>query len=85
MQVATALSAEKMVLDDARSTILAARIYHVGDTLTIDLKVLLPQSRAASVRDGAKAFQRRIAEALGEPIQLNLEVILVPMQRLVLY
>jgi uncharacterized hydrophobic protein (TIGR00271 family) len=83
MKVATAMAAERTRDGDTPGTVLDLRVYHDSeDVLTVEVKGMLADSATLDVRARPEQFQRRLSEALGEPVRVRAEALVVPVHRI---
>lgn len=81
MKVASALMAERSAEGGLIGTILDIRVTHDGDLLTIDLKGIAPESGMAQLEERVGILHSRLEDALGEPVLLRAEGMVVPLVR----
>lgn len=83
LEVASSMSIEASELDIARGRLLDIRVQRRNGVLVFDLKLITPEALEGDLKVRAKAFRDRVSEKLGEEVTVDIEVIVVPIQKLV--
>jgi uncharacterized hydrophobic protein (TIGR00271 family) len=83
MKVATRMADEQAEKGVITGAVLATRAYYIGDHLNIDVKVMVPESEKEILRERARLFQERVSKVLQEPVQINVQSIVAPIEHFV--
>ncbi|MFT7485031.1 MAG: putative hydrophobic protein (TIGR00271 family) [Candidatus Paceibacteria bacterium] len=81
MGVASSMAKERAATGKLGGTILTTRVFYAGETLTIDIKLLAPESLSGLLRERADIFQREVESRLNESVVLNVIAIFTPMEQ----